>query len=101
MAKSNYRHPKGLTDYEKQYIDNHTRQTINQVCTHLNRSFTIVKAYILKNKLPYNFCSSGRPLKVKIIKTHTPAKIVTFTRPPAKYSNTDWEKHFNQKYGTK
>lgn len=103
MAKNSYKHPLRLTDEEKDYIDNHTALTINQVREKLGRTFNIVKRYIVEKKLPYHFTSSGRPVnkefKKRLIKTHTPAKVVEFKRPPATYSNIDWEKYYNQKYG--
>ncbi len=101
MAKNKYTHRLSLRPDEKEYIDTHSHLSINQVREKLGRTFNIVKRYIEEKKLPYSFTSCGRPAKKFIIKKHTPAKVVEFKRPPAEYTNTDWEKYFNQKYGTK
>jgi predicted DNA-binding protein YlxM (UPF0122 family) len=81
--------PTRLTDDQKKYIELHSEsKTIDEIRKALKCGYSMVYNHIKKKKLNQ---------KIKKEKIYFPdqQRTTSFTRPPAEYSNPNWQNYYN------
>lgn len=86
-----------LSETHKKFIRaNSAKMSINQMSNSIKRGFVIIKKFIEAENLPYELRPNGRPKKAIKIITYRPQIKKPFVRPPAQYSNPDWQSYGEQ-----